>query len=66
MKSFAEKLISLKGKTIQNVTAEFDEKNDGGNPVVLYFTDGTEMEFFPTVIFHGNEEYSAAAIIQIE
>ena len=60
-------LTNLKGKTIQNVTADtgpnkhFPEVKS----FILYFTDGTQQEFFSSITFHGNEEHAAECEIQV-
>jgi len=42
----AETLSSLKGKTIENVTAfKVDELTETVRDFTLYFTDGTQQEF---------------------
>lgn len=43
MKSLAEKLESLKGKTIESIIANYDSKNDAADPIIIYFNDGTTI-----------------------
>lgn len=62
MKSFAEKLQSLKGKTIEAVTAD-KISDSGAKQINLYFTDGSVESFVSSVLFHGNEEHSAESEI---
>jgi hypothetical protein len=63
MKSFAEKLLSMKGKTIENITA--DKIGDfGARQIDLYFTDGTSESFVSSILHDGNEEWNAESEIQ--
>lgn len=63
MKSAAEILASIKGKTIENI-AGVPSKNTV-KEITLYFTDGTAIEMFPSVLFHGNENFGAEVEIEI-
>ena len=57
-------LASLKGKTIENVTASPTKGESGVDSFTLYFTDGTSKEFYSTITFHGNDEFPAECEIQ--
>lgn len=62
MKSFAEKLSSLKGKTVEAVTAD-KISDSGAKQIDLYFTDGSIESFVSSISFHGNEVYPAESEI---
>lgn len=59
-------LTNLKGKTIENVCADTGPNQNftGVKSFILFFTDGTQQEFYSTITFHGNEEYPAECEIQ--
>jgi hypothetical protein len=59
-------ITNLKGKTIENVAADTgpDQKVTGVKSFILFFTDGTQQEFYSTITFHGNDEHAAECEIQ--
>jgi hypothetical protein len=60
MKSTAEKFAALKGKTIQNITADqINELSDSARDFTLYFTDGTSQTFYSGKL----DEYTTAIYI---
>jgi hypothetical protein len=66
--SIAEKLISLRGKTVEAVCATADAR-DGENPfesLTLFFTDGTEMHLHSYITLHGSEEHQSESAIEVE
>lgn len=53
----------MKGKTIENITA--DKIGDfGARQIDLYFTDGTSESFVSSILHDGNEEWNAESEIQ--
>jgi hypothetical protein len=60
-----ENLSRLKGKTIENVTAVFNEDGNARS-FILYFTNGEEMEFYSSVNKTGNEEWFAESEIVVD
>lgn len=61
-KSFAEKLCEIKGKTIQNVVADWvNAKYDAGRAITLFFEDGSEITFVAGCNFN-----SGATLVKIK
>lgn len=60
-----ENLSCLKGKTIENVTAKFNEDGNAKS-FILYFTDGNAFEFYTSVNKTGNEEWPAESEIVVD
>jgi hypothetical protein len=61
MKSFAEKITEIKGKTIENVCATCTKRETGASIITLFFTDGSEISFLA-----GNDYTDIDSISEIQ